>query len=304
MSPTSSADPDELLDDTAEQPAARGPRRRTVGEGPAAGHEVLNNPGSARISRVAGLSRRNARTKHRRFLVEGPQGVREAVRHAPDRVLDVYLTEAAVERHAEIWQEAVAAQLYVHVSSEQVMDAMSTDAQGILAVVATEEAAGSEALAAALDGARLVAVLTQAQDPGNAGAIIRAADAAGADAVVLVRGSVDPTAPKVVRSTAGSLFHLPVVTGVALDDVVSALHEAGLAVLAADGRGDFDLFEAESLLEAPSAWLLGNEARGLPAEALSRADAVVSIPVYGKAESLNVAAAAAVCLYASARAQA
>ena len=181
MSHTSSADPDELLDDTAEQPAARGPRRRTVSEGPAAGHEVLNNPGSARISRVAGLSRRNARTKHRRFLVEGPQGVREAVRHAPDRVLDVYLTEAAVERHAEIWQEAVAAQLYVHVTSEQVMDAMSTDAQGILAVVATEEAAGSEALAAALDGARLVAVLTQAQDPGNAGTIIRAADAAGAD---------------------------------------------------------------------------------------------------------------------------
>ena len=181
---------------------------------------------------------------------------------------------------------------------------MSPDAQGLLAVVATEEATGSEALAAALEGARLVAVLTQAQDPGNAGTIIRAADAAGADAVVLVRGSVDPTAPKVVRSTAGSLFHLPVVTGVALDDAVTALHNAGLTVLAADGRGDFDLFEAESLLEAPSAWLLGNEAHGLPSEALSRADAVVSIPIYGKAESLNVAAAATVCLYASARAQA
>ena len=303
MCPTFSADPDEFFDDSADLPKARGPRRRTVSGGPATGHEVLNNPASARISRVAGLSRRNVRTKHRRFLVEGPQGVREAIRHASERVLDVYLTEAAVERHSEIWDEAVAAELYVHVTSEQVMDAMSTDAQGVLAVVAIEEASGSEALATALDGARLVAVLTQAQDPGNAGAIIRAADAAGADAVVLVRGSVDPTAPKVVRSTAGSLFHLPVVTGVALDDAVAALHEAGLTVLAADGRGDFDLFEAESLLEVPSAWLLGNEARGLPAEALSRADAVVSIPIYGKAESLNVAAAAAVCLYASARAQ-
>ena len=92
MSPTASAVPDELLDDSAERPQARGPRRRTVSEGPAAGHEVLSNPTSARISRVAGLSRRNARTKHRRFLVEGPQGVREAVRHAPGRVLDVYLT--------------------------------------------------------------------------------------------------------------------------------------------------------------------------------------------------------------------
>ena len=304
MCPTFSADPDEFFDDSADLPKARGPRRRTVSEGPATGHEVLNNPASARISRVAGLSRRNVRTKHRRFLVEGPQGVREAIRHASERVLDVYLTEPAVERYSEIWDEAVAAELYVHVTSEQVMDAMSTDAQGVLAVVAIEEASGSEALVTALDGARLVAVLTQAQDPGNAGAIIRAADAAGADAVVLVRGSVDPTAPKVVRSTAGSLFHLPVVTGVALDDAVAALHEAGLTVLAADGRGDFDLFEAESLLEVPSAWLLGNEARGLPAEALSRADAVVSIPIYGKAESLNVAAAAAVCLYTSARAQA
>ena len=304
MSPHSLPDADEILDDVAERSAARGPRRRTVSEGPAAGHEVLTNLGSARVSRVAGLSRRNVRNKHRRFLVEGPQGVREAVRHASDRVLDVYLTESAVERHADIWEETVAAELYVHVTSEQVMDAMSADAQGVLAVVATEEATGSEALAAALEGARIVAVLTQAQDPGNAGTIIRAADAAGADAVVLVRGSVDPTAPKVVRSTAGSLFHLPVVTGVALDDAVTALHEAGLTVLAADGRGDFDLFDAESLLEAPSAWLLGNEAHGLPSEALSRADAVVSIPIYGKAESLNVAAAAAVCLYASARAQA
>jgi len=304
MSPHSLPDADEILDDVAERSAARGPRRHTVSEGPAAGHEVLTNLGSARVSRVAGLSRRNVRNKHRRFLVEGPQGVREAVRHASDRVLDVYLTESAVERHADIWEETVAAELYVHVTSEQVMDAMSADAQGVLAVVATEEATGSEALAAALEEARIVAVLTQAQDPGNAGTIIRAADAAGADAVVLVRGSVDPTAPKVVRSTAGSLFHLPVVTGVALDDAVAALHEAGLTVLAADGRGDFDLFDAESLLEAPSAWLLGNEAHGLPSEALSRVDAVVSIPIYGKAESLNVAAAAAVCLYASARAQA
>ena len=149
-----------------------------------------------------------------------------------------------------------------------------------------DESTGSEALTSALEGAALVAVLTEAQDPGNAGAMIRAADAAGADAVVLVRGSVDATSPKVVRSTAGSLFHLPVVTDAALDDVVAALHGAGMTVLAADARGDLDLFGADSLLEA-----------------LSRADAVVSIPVYGRAESLNVATAAAVCLYASARAQ-
>ena len=128
MTRVSDVDPDELLDDSAERPQARGPRRRTVSEGPAAGYEVLTNLGSARVSRVAGLSRRNVRNKHRRFLVEGPQGVREAVRHASDRVLDVYLTESAVERHTDIWEETVAAELYVHVTSEQVMDAMSADA--------------------------------------------------------------------------------------------------------------------------------------------------------------------------------
>lgn len=173
----------------------------------------------------------------------------------------------------------------------------------MLAVVAMDEAAGPRALAAALSGAMLVVVLTEAQDPGNAGAIIRAADAAGADAVVLLRGSVDATSPKVVRSSAGSLFHLPVITGVTLDDAVAALHEADLAVVAADSRGALDLFDADVVLEGPIAWLLGNEARGLPPEALSRADAVISIPVRGRAESLNVATAAAVCLYASARAQ-
>ena len=303
MSPTASTVPDEFLEDSPERPQARGPRRRTVSEGPAAGREVLSNPASARISRVAGLSRRNARAKHRRFLVEGPQGVREAVRHAPGRVLDVYLTEAALERHSEIWDEAVAAGLYVHVTTQQVMDAMSPDAQGLLAVVATEEATGSEALAAALEGARLIAVLTQAQDPGNAGTIIRAADAAGADAVVLVRGSVDATNPKVVRSTAGSLFHLPVLTGAGLGEVLEALDGAGLAVLAADGSGPVNLFDADELLARPCAWLFGNEARGLAPEALERAEAVVSVPVLGAAESLNVAAAAAVCLYASAMAQ-
>ena len=259
---------------------------------------------------MAGLARRQARFKHGRFLVEGPQGVREAVRHAAEHVLDVYMTEAAASRHPEIWAEAKASGLYRHLVTPEVMAAMSADAQGVLAVVAMGESSGPQALAATLEGARLVAVLTEAQDPGNAGTIIRAADAAGADAVILLCGSVEATALKVVRSTAGSLSHLPVITGVGLEETVEAARAAGLTILAADGRGDTDLFEAEGpagsggLLSAPSAWLLGNEAHGLPSEALSRADAVVSIPIYGKAESLNVAAAAAVCLYASARAQA
>lgn len=313
--------------------------------------DILDNPDSARVARVAGLARRHARDKYERFLVEGPRGVGEAVRHAAAHVHDLYLTPEAADRHADIRARARAAGLYTHTVTPRVMAAMSADAQGVLAVVATTalaagpqpqedgagagatgaeaaeqpdtesadsaerpgarsadaEAAGAESaeagLAERLAGARLVAVLAEAQDPGNAGTIIRTADAAGADAVVLVRGSVDATNPKVVRSTAGSLFHLPVLTGAGLGEVLGALDGAGLAVLAADGSGPVNLFDADELLARPCAWLFGNEARGLAPEALERAEAVVSVPVLGAAESLNVAAAAAVCLYASVRAQ-
>ena len=313
--------------------------------------DILDNPDSARVARVAGLARRHARDKYERFLVEGPRGVGEAVRHAAAHVHDLYLTPEAADRHADILARARAAGLYTHTVTPRVMAAMSADAQGVLAVVATTalaagpqsqedgagagtagaeaaeqpdtesadsaerpgarsanaEAAGAESvetgLTERLAGARLVAVLAEAQDPGNAGTIIRTADAAGADAVVLVRGSVDATNPKVVRSTAGSLFHLPVLTGAGLGEVLEALDGAGLAVLAADGSGPVGLFDADELLARPCAWLFGNEARGLAPEALERAEAVVSVPVLGAAESLNVAAAAAVCLYASVRAQ-
>ncbi len=287
--------------------------------------DILDNPDSARVARVAGLARRHTRDKYDRFLVEGPRGVGEAVRHAAAHIHDLYLTPEAADRHADILARARAADLYTHTVTPRVMSAMSADAQGILAVVATtalaagpqEGGAGANAeaaerpgarsagadLAERLAGARLVAVLAEAQDPGNAGTIIRTADAAGADAVVLVRGSVDATNPKVVRSTAGSLFHLPVLTGAGLGEVLEALDGAGLAVLAADGSGPVGLFDADELLTRPCAWLFGNEARGLAPEALERAEAVVSVPVLGAAQSLNVAAAAAVCLYASVRAQ-
>ena len=285
--------------------------------------DILDNPDSARVARVAGLARRHTRDKYDRFLVEGPRCVGEAVRHAAAHVHDLYLTPEAADRHADILARARAADLYTHTVTPRVMSSMSADAQGVLAVVATTalaagpqeggagagagersgaEAAGAD-LAERLAGARLIAVLAEAQDPGNAGTIIRTADAAGADAVVLVRGSVDATNPKVVRSTAGSLFHLPVLTGAGLEEVLKALDDAGLAVLAADGSGPVGLFDADELLTRPCAWLFGNEARGLAPEALERAEAVVSVPVLGAAQSLNVAAAAAVCLYASVRAQ-
>jgi TrmH family RNA methyltransferase len=156
---------------------------------------------------------------------------------------------------------------------------------------------------------RLVAVLAQVRDPGNAGTVVRAADAAGAGGVVLTDASVDVFNPKCVRASAGSLFHLPVATDVPLAATVEALRGAGLVVLAADVAGTADLDDlqdsaerAEGFLAGPVAWVFGNEAWGLPDDALAVADAVVRVPVYGRAESLNLATAATVCLYASARA--
>ena len=151
----------------------------------------------------------------------------------------------------------------------------------------------------------LVVVLANIRDPGNAGTVLRTADAAGADGVVFAGASVDPYNSKCVRSAAGSLFHLPVVVGVSVREAVSALRDAGLAVLAADGRATTGLNDLDlaGRLSEPTAWLFGNEAWGLPADLLDLADEAVAVPIYGRAESLNLAAAAAVCLYATARAR-
>ncbi|HEY0119544.1 MAG TPA: RNA methyltransferase [Cellulomonas sp.] len=273
----------------------------------------MTNPRAERVRQVAALAGRPARERSGRFLVEGPQAVREAVRFAAASVRALYLSDEAALRHPEIAVAADDAGLLVRLGTPAVLDAMSADAQGIVAVVDRRAAALPDVLAGA---PRLVALLAHVRDPGNAGTVIRTADAVGAGAVMLSDGSVDLHNPKTVRSTAGSLFHLPVVTGVELPQAVDALRGAGLAVLAADGGGDLDL---DDLLDAagsatgggsgvpdlasPTAWLFGNEAWGLPADVLALADAAVRVPIRGAAESLNLATAAGICLYASARAQ-
>jgi RNA methyltransferase, TrmH family len=160
-------------------------------------------------------------------------------------------------------------------------------------------------LSAALGPApRLVAVLVDANDPGNAGTVVRLADAAGADAIIFAGESVDPFNPKAVRASVGSIFHLPVALASDIDEVLEALTAAGLSVLATAGSADLDLNEvtAAGILELPTAWLFGSEAHGLPGAVVERADQSVRVPIYGKAESLNLATAAAICLYASASA--
>ncbi|MFC4556405.1 TrmH family RNA methyltransferase [Georgenia faecalis] len=252
-----------------------------------------------RLRRVRALHQRSVRRREGRFLVEGPQGAREAVRHAAPAVREVLLTPGAATRYPEI-----AGFERVQLVTEEVSAALSADSQGVLAVVDAAAVATDEG---ALAGARLVAVLARVTDPGNAGAVIRAADAAGADAVVLTAGSVELLNPKVVRSTAGSLFHLPVLTGADAAASVAAVRAAGLQVLAADGRGRWDLHALDGAgapdLARPTAWLFGTEAQGLSADERALADATVRVPVHGLAESLNLATAATVCLYESARVQ-
>ncbi len=194
--------------------------------------------------------------------------------------------------------------------SREVLAAMAETVtpQGVLGTAPLLDVPLADALAGA---PRLVAVLEAVADPGNAGTVIRTADAAGAAAVVLTEGSTDPHGGKCVRASAGSLWHLPVVSGASLSETVAALHAAGLQVLATsgatgpDGRpgDDLDDLADAGVLERPTAWLLGNEAAGLTDEALALADRTVRIPIHGRAESLNLATAAALCLYACARAQ-
>lgn len=273
---------------------------------PAGAHDLqltLTNVKAERVKKVAALAGRSARSRAGALLVEGPQSVREAVHCAVDRVRDLYLTEAALDRYRDVAEAALAADRYVHVGTPEVLDAMSSDAQGIVAVMDDSGVSLDDVIAAK---PRLVAVLSNVRDPGNAGTVIRAADAAGADAVVLAGQCVDISNPKVVRATAGSLFHLPVVRSLPFEDALGALSQAGLQVWAADGSGETTLGDgvaAGAALTQPTAWVFGNEAWGFSDDELSLVDSVVRIPIYGRAESLNLATAASVCLYASAQAQ-
>lgn len=264
---------------------------------------MLDNPRSPRVRAVAKLAKRGARSETGLFLVEGPQAVAEALTHRPQLIEELYATPTALERHGTIAQAAASAGIDVEFVTEQVLDSMADTVtpQGFVAVCRQFPTAVKDIFAAT---PRLVAILEEVRDPGNAGTIIRAADAAGADAVVLTGRTVDLYNPKVVRSTTGSLFHLPVAVGATLDDVLDRARAVGLHTLAADIKGD-DLLDVRTagLLSRPTAWVFGNEAHGLADEQLTLVDRAVSLPIYGQAESLNLATAASVCLYESAFAQ-
>lgn len=263
---------------------------------------MLANPRSDRVKAIRALSGRSARRRHGRFVAEGPQAAREAA--GSPSLIALYVTQQGLDRHADVVQEGRRRGVLVTLVTDEVMAAMADTVtpQGILAVCAALDVPLADVVASR---PRLVAVLAHVRDPGNAGTVIRAADAAGADAVVVTESSVDVMSPKCVRSTAGSLFHRPIAVGARLEDAVAALRAAGLQVFAADaGATSVAVDSLGPSLAMPTAWVFGNEAWGLSPQERALADAVVRVPIYGRAESLNLAMAASVCLYASAFAQA
>ena len=246
----------------------------------------------------------------------------------------LYFDPAALEQHSDVKalldrmrgvlfdpqaQLPREARVFLREATGEVLAAMgdTETSQGILAVcripqltfedlgsLLAQMSAGPASFTMGYHTVALGPVLADLQDPGNVGTIIRTADAAGAGVVILSPGSADPWAPKVVRSAAGSHFHIPIAAGIDLQQLAASARTEGWQVLAADGGGDTSLPTMTTDERArPTLWLLGNEAHGLTDEQLQLADHRVSIPLYGQAESLNVAVAASIGLYASAVAQ-
>lgn len=242
------------------------------------------------------LLRRRGRQESGLFLVEGAQAVGEALRYG--QVTTLLVDDPA--RHADLVALAGGVEVLRVTPADARMLSDTVTCQGIWAIAQDVRCE----LAQFGPGPRLVVICVQIRDPGNAGTVIRCADAFGADAVIFTTDSVEVTNPKTVRSSVGSIFHLPIVTDVAFDQALDWARAQGLTTCAADTGGvGLGEMAANGSLARPIAWVMGNEAWGLPAEQLGRVDQIVAIEMWGRAESLNLSTAAAICLYATAGAQ-
>ncbi len=267
----------------------------------------LTNVSSVKVKAARRLRKRAFREQDGGFLAEGAQAVREALAAQPSPVRELFVTADARARYADLVGRAASSGVPVHQASGRVLEELSETVtpQGLVAVCDPVDVPLEVALTDVEHPPRIAVLLAAIRDPGNAGTVLRTADAAGADVVAFSDTSVDPYNGKCVRASAGSLFHLPVTLGVEVASAATAFRRAGMQVLAADGAAtdDLDQLEQSGELGRPTAWVFGNEAWGLPADVIALADRSVRVPIHGRAESLNLAAAAAVCLYATARAQ-
>lgn len=263
--------------------------------------DALTSPRSARVSAVRSLHQRRHRAARGAFVVEGPQAVQAADRRRSIR--ELYITEDAGASYPDLVSSALDGGARVVAMTEPVARAMAEteNPQGVIAVCSLVARSWSQyPCPTGGERAGMLVLLDRVSDPGNAGTIIRTADAAGACAVVLTPGSVDPHNGKCVRATAGSIFDVPIFTDVPAPQVLAQARAAGVTTLAADGHGDLVLgsAEASAKLSGDIAWVFGNEAHGVDPQIAAEIDARIAIPIRGGAESLNLAAAAAICLYA------
>ena len=270
-------------------------------------YEVVTSVRAAPVVAARRLHRPRARQENRRFLAEGPRPVTEALaehRRTRDVVVELFCTEGADVRHPTIVAAAQELGIRTHVVSDRVAATLSETRapQGVVAVCNQPVVSLSALLASS---PRLLAVLVDVADPGNAGTVIRVADAAGADGVLFVGTTVDPYNGKCVRASTGSVFHIPVIADVDAALLAESLRAADIVVVAADAHADLDIDGAlqQGVFDRPIAWLFGHEVRGLTA-GTDHADLIaahsVRVPIYGRAESLNLATAATLCLYAAA----
>jgi RNA methyltransferase, TrmH family len=244
------------------------------------------------------LHRTADRKKTGEFLAEGSNAVASALDGG--HVKELFYTADAGGRVMSLVDRALKAGLRASLVNDKAARALgdTVTPPGLVAVCTQIDVPLTQVVA---EKPQLLAVPIDIADPGNAGTLVRVSDAVGADAVIFAGNTVDPHNGKCVRASAGSLFHLPIVRERDIATALDSLTDIRLFATAADGEVDLD--DAEELLAGPTAWLFGNEAHGLPSDVLARADHRIRIPIQGRAESLNLAAAAAICLYASSRAQ-
>ncbi|WP_330181811.1 RNA methyltransferase [Nocardia sp. NBC_01503] len=253
-----------------------------------------------RVVSAVKLHRAPVRRKSGLFLAEGANSVESALETG--RVEELFFSLKAANREHELVAGAAAMGVRTTLVSERAAEALgeTVTPPGLVAVCRQVDVPLTDILATTPS---LLAVPVGMSDPGNAGTLIRVADAVGANGVVLAGDSVDPHNGKCVRASAGSVFHLPIARERDADQVLTALESAGITILATTAKGEVDLDEADDILRGPVAWLFGNEAHGLDRAVADRATHRLRIPIHGRAESLNLAAAASICLYASARVQ-
>lgn len=266
---------------------------------------LITSVANPAVKAAAKLVTRKGRRDAGRFLVEGPRGIIDGL----DYIDELFITEPAAHDHAELVETLASKGAQIRLVSDEVLHTIADTVtpQGMIGVAPIKTVQLEEVLAT---NPKLIVALDQVADPGNAGTILRTADAAGADAVVYMCGSTDPFSPKAIRSSVGSVFHLPIVYGPECAETIAAIKAAGLTTLAAQVHEGEDVFATS--VEGPIALIFGGEAAGLSQVTVAESDRLVRIPMpqtdrpgyQGHAESLNLAAAAAIMTFAIARSQA